>query len=133
MHYPLVFCSVACFCVWQNAQVAFLCWIGLKWVPLLGFTLNWKYLTCFGQWVCVLHTLPNLCLNAMPCTIYAHTRHPLGTHHASPHARTCTVAIFMHFAHVYMFYYLKHAVLTVFCSVLSLLCYVLSIFTFVLD
>ena len=63
-----------------------LCCIGLKWVPLLGFTLDWTCLTCFGQWVCVLHTLPNLCLNAMPCTIYAHTRHPLGTHHASPHA-----------------------------------------------
>ena len=54
--------------VWQNVLVTFLCWIGLKWVPLLGFTLVCPCLTCFGQWMCVPHTLYKLCLNAMPCT-----------------------------------------------------------------
>ena len=116
-HVHAFFISVEHCCmlgVWQNVLVTFLCWIGLKWVPLLGITLDWTSSTCFGQWMCVLHTLPKLCLNAMPCTHYAHTWHPLGTPHAPPAAltcistcttqtHTCTVMYFMHYASVYMF------------------------------
>ena len=57
--------------VWQNVLVTFLCWIGLNWVPMLGFYLDWSCLSCFGQCLCVLHTMSILCLNAMPCI----TRH----------------------------------------------------------
>ena len=70
-HVHAFFISVVYCCmlgVWQNVLETFLCWIGLKWVPLLGFTPVFPCLTCFGQWMCVLHTLPKLCLNAMPCT-----------------------------------------------------------------
>ena len=34
--------------VWQNVLVTFLCWIGLNWVPMLGFSLDWSCLSCFG-------------------------------------------------------------------------------------
>ena len=84
--YVVLYCMLS---VWQNVLVTFLCWIGLKWVPLLGFTLDWTCVTCFGQWMCVLHTLTKLCVNAMPCIHYAHTGHPLGTPYASPTALTC--------------------------------------------
>ena len=129
--------------VWQNFLVTFLCWIGLKWIPLLGFTLDWPCLTCFGQWMCVLHTLPKLCLNAMPCTHYAHTMHPLGTPHAPPAAFTCISTCI---AQTHMHSHVLHAlcfylhVLTLIaccfkfvCSVLSWLYFVLSCFTFSLE
>ena len=35
--------------------------IGLKWVPVLGVTLDWTCLPCFSQRVCVLHIVPILC------------------------------------------------------------------------
>ena len=58
---------------WQNVLVTFLCWIGLKWVPILGFPFDWTCWTCFDQWECVLHTLTILCLKC-------HALHHLGTH-----------------------------------------------------
>ena len=134
--------------VWQNVLMTFLCWIGLKWVPLLEFTPDWPCLTCFGQWMCVEHTLPKLCLNAMPCTHYAHTMHPLGTPHAPPAALTCistctaqtytcTIIYFMHCLLLFtpICCYLHVLTLITCCfkfvySVLSWLYSVLSCFTF---
>ena len=93
-------CSVVCIpSVWQNTQVAFLSWFGLKWFPLFRFTLDWTCLTCFDPWVCVLHTLPN-------CASPFLAMHHLGTHHAHHmHTRcthTCTIAIVLHFGNIHM-------------------------------
>ena len=111
--YVVLYCMLS---VWQNVLVTFLCWIGLKWVPLLGFTLDWTCVTCFGQWMCVLHTLTKLCVNAMPCIHYAHwpsSRHTLCItycthmhqlmHTHAQHRHTCTIMFFMHYAYIYMF------------------------------
>ena len=83
--------------VWQNVLVIFLCWIGLNWVPMIGFTLDWSFLPCFGQCVCILHTLSILCLNAMSWTHQAHTR-PLLTHliHLMMHTHAPTHALPRH-------------------------------------
>ena len=101
-----------------------LCCIGLKWVPMLGVTLDWTCLPCFGQRMCVLHTVPNLC-HDMPCTSKAHTRYLLGTPNASPathtytaHAQhmhnTYTITYFMHYDIVYTVKHFQHVVLPVF-------------------
>ena len=69
VHVVYIICVLCCMLgVWQNVLVTILCWIGLKWVPMLGFCLDWSCLSCFGQYLWCLHTRSNLCLNAMPCT-----------------------------------------------------------------
>ena len=83
--------------VWQNVLVTFLCWIGLKWVPLLGFTLDWPCLTCFDQWECVLKNLPKLSLNAMLCTHKASSRHtPCTSYCAHLHQHMHSTCTHMH-------------------------------------
>ena len=102
--------------VWQNV-CDILCCIGLKWVLVLGFTLAWTCLTCFGQRVCVLHTVPILCLT-MPCN--ASSRH-------TP-CITCCTHMHSHLFHAW--WYCLH-VLTVIacCFEFVMLCFKLFYFS----
>ena len=92
--------------VWQNVLVTFLKLIGLKWIPISGFTLVWHCLTYFGHWLCVSHALPMLhtlgthlsTLLAPPCISCCSLMNQHMHTHASAHAHICTHC-YTHFIH----------------------------------
>ena len=51
---------------------------GLQWTPNFGDYHDWTCLSCFDNWLCILHTLTQMCL-IIPCTCitYAHLKHTL--------------------------------------------------------
>ena len=61
--------------------MAFWWCVGLQWVPNLGDYHDWTCLSCSDHWLCVLHTLTQMCL-AMPCTCitYAYHMYTWSTH-----------------------------------------------------
>ena len=63
---------------------------GLQWVPNFGDYHDWTCLSCFDHWVCVLHTLTQMCL-VIPCTCIAYAHH---MHAWCTHLLTCHVFAF---------------------------------------
>ena len=85
---------VYAYCVWWNAQMAFCCYFGFRWVPNFGDYYDYACLSCFDHWLRVLYTLTHAC-SIMPwsCITYAHHMHTWCTHLFTwhvlhfPHAR----------------------------------------------
>ena len=61
--------------------MAFWCCFGLQWVPNFGDYHDWTCVSSCDHWLCVLHTLTQMCL-VMPytCITYAHHMHTWSTH-----------------------------------------------------
>ena len=76
--------------------MAFLCCFGLQWVPNFGDYNDYICLLCFDHWVCVLHTLTQMCL-VMPCTCitFAHHMHTWCTHLLTCHVLHITHARYL--------------------------------------
>ena len=87
-----------------------LCCIGLKWVPMLGVTLDWTCLTCFGQRVYVLHTVPILChappKHTLCITCCTHMHQLMHTHaqHMHNHLFSCILLMFTLFSTLNMLF-----------------------------
>ena len=79
--------------------MAFWCCFRLQWIPNFRDYHNYTYLSCFDHWLCVLHTLTQMCL-VMPwsCITYAHHMHTTYTLDAHTwctlDAHTCSLVMF---------------------------------------
>ena len=112
-HVHALFISVVHCCmpsVCQNVQVTFLNCLDSNEFQCLGLPLidHARHVLIIR---CVFYTLcPFLCLNAMPCTHYAHIRHLLGTPHAPHAALTCiSSCTYMHNTDTHMHSHVLHA------------------------